>query len=159
MCMGWNIKYWICIFSAVILDQITKYFVIQHMHFLERINIIPHFFDLTLVYNTGAAFSFLADAGGWQKYLFFILTAVVSVWLIAGIYRGHMHSLGKFSSALIVGGAWGNILDRLLHGHVIDFLFFYYQQYGFPAFNVADCCITAGAIGLFLENIVHSRTR
>lgn len=139
------IKYWLLALVAVVLDQITKTAVQGDFQFAARLNIIPDFFDLTLVYNTGAAFSFLAGAGGWQKFFFLGLAVLICAWLVRAIIKDEFGSRGKWGAAMIIGGAVGNVLDRLLHGHVIDFLLFYIRDWYYPAFNLADCFICVGA--------------
>ena len=108
--------------------------------------VIADFFSFTLRYNHGAAFSFLYDAGGWQRWFFAIIAAamsvVLTVWLSRIATKKRLESLGL---ALILGGALGNLYDRVTLGYVVDFIDFYYQQYHFPAFNIADCGITCGA--------------
>ena len=107
----------------------------------ERLNIIPDFFDLTLAYNPGAAFSFLADQGGWQKFFFLGLAVVISLYLARAILRDEFGRWGNWGAAMIIGGAIGNVVDRLIHGHVVDFLLFYWQNWFYPAFNIADSFI------------------
>jgi len=113
---------------AIILDQLSKWEILKHFTEGERLNIIPDFFDLTLAYNPGAAFSFLADQGGWQKFFFLGLAVVIS------------------------------LVDRLIHGHVVDFLLFYWQNWFYPAFNIADSFICVGAICLVLDGLLHKKT-
>ncbi len=144
-------QYWIMAAVALILDQITKAWVIGHFTFMERLNVIPNFFDLTLVFNPGAAFSFLADAGGWQKYFFMVLAFVVSAYLARAIVTNEFGTWGKWGAAMIIGGAIGNVVDRIVHGHVTDFLLFYYQSWYYPAFNLADCFICVGAACLIID--------
>lgn len=138
---------------AIILDQISKWLVLGKLEDFERINIIPHFFDLTLVYNTGAAFSFLADHSGWQKYFFIILAIVISTWLANSVRQGEFGQLGNFAAAMIIGGAFGNVIDRLVHGKVVDFLLFYWQNHYYPAFNVADSFICVGVALLIIDGM------
>lgn len=137
----------------VILDQVTKQMVVASMRLFESIDVIP-FFNITYVHNTGAAFSFLSDAGGWQRWFFaalaFVVSLVISVWL-ARLKKNEI--LLAVSLALILGGAIGNLIDRLLYGYVIDFLDVYYKTWHWPAFNVADSAITMGVFLLLLESI------
>lgn len=142
---------------AALLDQLSKHQILSHLAFGERINIIPHFFDLILVYNPGAAFSFLASAGGWQKFFFMLLAVVISAYLIYAICRNEFGRIGNIGASLIVGGAVGNVIDRLIHGHVVDFLLFYYQNWFYPAFNLADSFICVGAICLVLDGFWRHR--
>lgn len=147
------------IIAGLIADQLTKYLVLCHIQYLERITVIPGFFDLTLTYNPGAAFSFLADAGGWQKFFFMGLALVICVYLLRAIIRDEFAKLGKVAAAMIIGGAAGNVTDRLVHGHVVDFLLFYYHNWFYPAFNVADSLICVGAVLLVLESIFHQKKK
>lgn len=146
-----NIKYFLWAALVIVLDQITKLSVQGSFVYQERVNVIPSFFDLTLLYNPGAAFSFLADAGGWQKYFFFVLALAVSAYLAYGIVKNQFSPLAKWAAACIMGGAIGNVIDRGLHGHVIDFLLFYYQNWFYPAFNLADSFIFIGAALLIVD--------
>ena len=150
-------KFWLLAVAAVVLDQITKVAVLKNFEFAQRLNIIPDFFDLTLVYNTGAAFSFLAEAGGWQKYFFLALAAVICFYLARSIVKDDFGTWGKTGAAMIIGGAIGNVVDRLQHGYVVDFLDFYWGRSHFPAFNVADMAISAGAVCLILDEILRAR--
>ena len=137
----------------VFLDQLTKQMVTASMRLYESIAVIP-FFNITYVHNTGAAFSFLSDAGGWQRWFFaalaFVVSIIISVWL-ARLKKNEI--LLAISLSLILGGAIGNLIDRLLYGYVIDFLDVYYKTWHWPAFNVADSAITVGVVFLLLESI------
>ena len=113
-------------------------------------------FNLTLQHNPGAAFSFLSDAGGWQRYFFSAAAAIISAVLIAWLWvmpRGQR--LLALSLGLIIGGALGNLWDRVVLGYVVDFISVHYQHYYFPAFNIADSAITGGAIGMVLDSMVN----
>ncbi len=130
----------------VVADQVTKAWVLAALTPYEPIAVTP-FFNLVLVHNTGAAFSLLADAGGWQRWFFVVLTvviaAVVTVWLV----RSARHQRATpLALALVLGGAIGNLIDRLRFGHVIDFLDFHAGGWHWPAFNLADSAITCGAV-------------
>ena len=120
--------------------------------------VITHF-NLTLVYNTGAAFSFLADAGGWQRWFFVLLAIGVSALLLVWLYRleRDQHWLAA-ALALVLGGAVGNLVDRILHGHVIDFIDLYAGGWHWPAFNVADSAITVGAVMLIIDAVFNKET-
>ena len=142
---------------AVVLDQISKWEILRHFEYMERLNVVPGFFDLTLVYNPGAAFSFLADQGGWQKFFFLALAVVISAYLIRAVWRGEFGGSGRIGAAMVVGGAFGNVIDRLIHGHVVDFLLFYWQNWFYPAFNVADSFICAGAVLLVIDGLKHKK--
>ncbi|WP_239326407.1 signal peptidase II [Snodgrassella gandavensis] len=144
---------------GLIADQLSKYVVLRHVQYLERIAVIPGFFDLTLAYNPGAAFSFLADAGGWQKFFFMGLALVICIYLLRAIIRDEFGTMGKIAAALVIGGATGNVVDRIVHGHVVDFLLLYYHNWFYPAFNVADSLISVGAVLLVLESIFHQKKK
>ncbi len=138
---------------VVALDQISKLAVVKAMNLYESIPLIPYF-NLTYVHNTGAAFSFLSDAGGWQRWLFAILAAAISIILIIWLAKLQKHeTLLAASLALILGGAIGNLIDRIAYGYVIDFLDVYYQSWHWPAFNIADSAITLGVILMLLESV------
>lgn len=142
---------------VVALDQITKQVVDAVLTYNEPLVVLP-VFNFTLRYNTGAAFSFLADSGGWQRWFFTVLALVVSVvlviWLRRLPRRAVFESLGI---ALILGGAVGNVIDRILFGYVIDFLEFHYQHWYWPAFNVADSAITVGVTVLILDSLFQAK--
>jgi signal peptidase II len=136
---------------VVALDQFTKFWILAAFDDYQVVEVLP-VFNLTLVYNTGAAFSFLSDAGGWQRWFFIavaaIVTVVMAVWL-AGL-RSHERLTG-IGLALVVGGAIGNLIDRVWLGKVIDFLQLYWQQWYWPTFNLADSAITVGVMLLLLD--------
>ena len=137
---------------VVVLDQLSKYWVTWAFEYGETVA-VTGFFNLTLVHNTGAAFSFLSDAGGWQRWFFAAVAMTVSVVLIIWIARvANGQRWVAAALALILGGALGNLWDRMALGYVVDFLDVYYQTYHWPAFNVADSAITIGAVLLLLEN-------
>ena len=137
---------WLSISGLVFaLDQFTKHIVINNLYYGERIDVLP-FFQWVRFHNEGAAFSFLASAGPWKHWFFVTLGGLVAVYLIwelARLKQEERH-LGLVFS-LILGGALGNVCDRLLHGHVIDFIYFSYAGYSFPAFNIADMSLFFGA--------------
>ncbi|MGB5542039.1 MAG: signal peptidase II [Gammaproteobacteria bacterium] len=143
--------------SAVILvaDQISKWMIVQSIELYERIPVIG-LLDITHLRNTGAAFSFLSDAGGWQRWFFIILAILVTVLVVVWLSR--LPARGKSwlcaALALVVGGAVGNVVDRILFGYVVDFISVHYAGWYFPAFNVADSAITVGAIVLLIESVV-----
>lgn len=137
---------------AVILDQVTKLAVSNSMQYLESIDVMP-FFRLTYVHNEGAAFSFLSDAGGWQRWLFaglaFAMSIIITVW-ITRLKKQEL--LLAVSLSLVLGGAVGNLIDRVAYGYVIDFLDVYYQNWHWPAFNIADSAICVGVFLMILES-------
>ena len=141
----------------VIADQFTKVLILGYYK-LGDSTYVTSFFNVVRAHNTGAAFSFLADASGWQRWLFTGI-AVAAVGFILWLLRSHAgQRLFCFSLACILGGAVGNLVDRLMHGYVVDFLQFHWRnQWYFPAFNVADAAITIGAIGLVLDELLRVR--
>ncbi len=137
---------------TILLDQGTKLAIDSSMKLYQSIPILP-FFKLTYVHNTGAAFSFLSEAGGWQRWFFaglaLAISCVIGVWLA----RLKQHeTLLAVALSLVLGGAIGNLIDRLAYGYVIDFLDVYYQTWHWPAFNIADSAITLGVILMLLES-------
>ncbi|MCY7295939.1 signal peptidase II [Alteromonas sp. a30] len=133
------------------LDQFTKQLVLKNMALYDSIQIVP-FFNFTYVQNHGAAFSFLSDAGGWQRWLFTGIALFVSaliLWWLKQTKRDQV--LLPIAFSLILGGALGNLFDRLVYGYVVDFLDVYYQTWHWPAFNIADCSIFLGAVGLLVD--------
>ena len=144
-----NALVWLLLSAAVIaLDQWTKALIVAHLYVGQRVVLIPHLLDLTLAHNTGAAFSFLAGAGGWQRWLFTLLAIGISlalVWALARTPRGAWRNALPF--ALIIGGALGNLIDRLRLGYVVDFILVHWRNdWYYPAFNVADSAISVGAV-------------
>jgi signal peptidase II len=115
------------------------------------------FFDFTLLYNPGAAFSFLAQADGWQRWFFTVLGLVASVFIVWMMHKNRSNKRLMLALALILGGALGNVIDRIAYGHVVDFLLFYWKDWYYPAFNIADTCITLGAILLILDELLRLR--
>ncbi|MGH1357643.1 MAG: signal peptidase II [Burkholderiaceae bacterium] len=147
-----SIASWLALAMAVIaLDQASKWWILSLFAEHERLNVISGLFDLTLWYNPGAAFSFLANAGGWQRWFFTALGVVASIFLIYLMRQSVGQKLFSFGLAMILGGALGNVIDRLIHEKVVDFLLFYIHPHYFPAFNLADSAITLGGICLILD--------
>lgn len=143
-------------FLIILVDQFTKLLVINQFALGDSQRVFS-FFNLVRVHNSGAAFSFLAGAGGWQRW-FFTGIALVAVVLIIWMLRSHAgQRLFAFALANILGGAIGNVLDRLIHGYVVDFLDFHSRGWHFPAFNVADSAISIGAACLILDEILRVR--
>lgn len=142
----------------VVLDQLTKQWVSSSFSYGESLELLP-FLNLTLVHNMGAAFSFLSDAGGWQRWFFAIVSLIVSVVLIVWLSRlpARQYLLAT-ALALVLGGAIGNLWDRVFIGYVVDFIDVFYQKHHWPAFNIADTSITVGAILLILESLFSSKT-
>lgn len=136
---------------VVILDQWSKLSVVGNMKLFESIQILP-FFNLTYVHNYGAAFSFLGDAGGWQRWLFTAIALGVSTMILWWLKQTpKSQRLLPIAFSLILGGAIGNVYDRISYGYVVDFLDFYFNNYHFPAFNIADSAIFVGAVLLIYD--------
>lgn len=146
------LKRWLGIsLIVIVLDQLSKMAISSHFVYGESMP-ITGFFNLVLAHNTGAAFSFLSDAGGIQRWLFTGIAIVASVWIVWLLRKHHAEKLFSFSLAFILGGAIGNLIDRIAYGYVVDFLDFYWGAYHFAAFNVADSAITCGALLLILDS-------
>jgi len=142
----------------IVLDQVTKHWVEASLVYHQLVPVIDGFFSLTLTYNEGAALSFLADAGGWQRWFFILLAVLIVAVLVVWLKRlPRTAAWTALALALIIGGAIGNVIDRLVLGHVIDFLLFYYQQWAWPAFNLADSAITVGAIIFVVDSLLQDR--
>jgi len=142
---------------VVLLDQASKFWIMATFDEFEVLTVLP-VFNLTLVYNTGAAFSFLSDAGGWQRWFFIsvasVMTAVMVIWLRQ---LGAHERLTGIGLALVIGGAVGNLIDRVWLGKVVDFLQWHWQQWYWPSFNLADSAITLGVVLLLLDGILGWR--
>ena len=140
----------------LIADQFTKVLVVGYYR-LGDSTTVTGFFNVVRVHNVGAAFSFLAGAAGWQRW-FFTAVGLAAAGFILWMLRSHAgQKLFSFALACILGGALGNVIDRLLHGHVVDFLQFHYAGWYFPSFNVADSAITIGAAALIFDEILRVR--
>jgi signal peptidase II len=141
----------------LIADQFTKVLILGYYRLGDSTH-VTSFFNIVRAHNTGAAFSFLAGAGGWQRWLFTGIAVAASLFIL-WLLRSHAgQRLFAFSLACILGGAIGNLVDRLLHGYVVDFLQFHWKtQWYFPAFNIADTAITIGAVGLILDELLRVR--
>ncbi len=138
--------------AVVVTDQVTKWIAVETLLGQAPVAVIPGFFNFTLVYNTGAAFGFLREAGGWQNAFFIGVATLVSVVLVAMLRRLQSSELqSAVALALILGGAIGNIIDRIRQGYVVDFVDWYFRDWHWPAFNVADSAITVGAALLILD--------
>ena len=141
---------------VIVLDQLSKFGMRSWLAVGETIQVTP-FFDLVMWYNRGAAFSFLSSAAGWQRWFFTVLAISISAWLVVLIRRHAHERLLPFSFALVLGGAIGNVIDRVSYGAVIDFLYFHIGGYGWPAFNVADSAISVGVVLLIWEQLAARR--
>jgi signal peptidase II len=153
---GWNpaaARPWLALAAGlVVADQLTKRLVMERFAYGEVVELLP-VLDLTRLHNTGAAFSLLADQGGWQRWFFSGIAAVVTValvFILLRLERGTARVLAA-SYALILAGAFGNLIDRLQHGYVVDFVHLHWRDWYYPAFNVADSAITIGALLLIYD--------
>ena len=142
---------------VIVLDQITKVAVLEAFEPGERLAVIPGLFDLTLLFNRGAAFSFLAGHDGWQRWFFVGIAAAASVFILYQLLAHRHQRMFCVALGLILGGAVGNVIDRLVYGQVVDFLLFHQGSWYFPAFNVADSAITVGAVLLILDELLRMR--
>lgn len=142
---------------VIVLDQWSKSLIVGHFELFERLPVMPYF-DLVRLHNSGAAFSFLANASGWQNWFFAITALLVSVVLLWWFFQQPSgRVVVPLGLVLVLGGAIGNLIDRLAQGYVVDFVLLYYDRWSFPAFNIADAAITVGVIlllfdGFFLES-------
>jgi signal peptidase II len=151
---------WLILSALVIMaDQVSKDYIAGHFGEFDRIAILP-ILDITRMHNVGAAFSFLASASGWQRWVFIGLAVIVSVGICVWLLRARrVHGLLACGLALVLGGAVGNLIDRVRLGHVIDFIHFHWDRAYFPAFNVADSAITVGAACLLLDALLEGRRK
>ncbi|GGO88260.1 lipoprotein signal peptidase [Marinobacterium nitratireducens] len=144
---------------VLILDQASKWLAEHYLEYADPHRLLP-VFDLTLLYNRGAAFSFLAEAGGWQRWLFALVALVVSVALVIWMKRtSRVHWWLGMGLSLLLGGALGNLYDRVVLGHVVDFISLHWGPYYFPAFNLADSAITVGAALLIIDMLFFEKRR
>ncbi|MBC3423281.1 MULTISPECIES: signal peptidase II [unclassified Pseudomonas] len=145
---------------VLVLDQATKLYFDNALTMYQQIVVIPDYFSWTLAYNTGAAFSFLADSSGWQRWLFALIAVVVSVVLVVWLKRlGRNETWLAVALALVLGGAIGNLWDRVVLGHVVDFILVHWRNtHYFPAFNLADSAISVGAVMLALDMFKSKKT-
>ena len=154
--MGWQVAYWFLLALVVLLlDQYTKGLASAQLQYGQPVQVLP-VFNLTLQHNEGAAFSFLSEAGGWQRWFFTIVASAVSVVLavwLTRLQRGQI--LLAASLALILGGAVGNLWDRVALGYVVDFISVHYERRYFPAFNIADSAISVGAVLMILDAFIN----
>lgn len=140
---------WVAV-VVIILDQWTKALATEHLQMFRPVEVMP-LLNWTLMHNTGAAFSFLSDAGGWQRWFFTVLAIGVSIALLIWIYRLPKHEkMQAITLALVLGGAIGNVIDRIRFGYVVDFIDVYWKDYHWPAFNIADSAISVGAVLLLI---------
>lgn len=154
---GGSLLPWLGIaFIVVLLDQFTKTLILG-MFQLNDSQMVTSFFNLVRVHNTGAAFSFLAGAAGWQRWFFIGLGAVAALFIVWMLRTHGGQRLFSWALALILGGAVGNVIDRLLHGYVVDFIQVHYAGHYFPSFNIADSAISVGAACLILDELLRVR--
>ena len=155
-----NALAWLALSAVVVvLDQLAKQWVLTSLPEYQAIPVVDGFWNWYRTYNTGAAFSFLADAGGWQHWFFVGLAALICgllVFWLARTPRADWRTAMPF--ALVIGGAIGNVIDRLRFGHVVDFIQWHWQDFYWPAFNIADAAIVGGAIGIALFGVLGART-
>jgi signal peptidase II len=144
----------------IVVDQYSKSLVVQNLVEFQRINLLP-IFDLVRFHNTGAAFSLLADAGGWQHWFFTGIAALVSIGIVwyQWVLPGKGCRTLAVGLALVLGGAIGNLIDRLVQGYVVDFAFFYYNDWSWPAFNIADSAISIGVALIIIDSLFFERKR
>ena len=149
-------RWWYLLALIIItLDQLSKHWIQSNFELYERLPLLS-FLDFTLVYNEGAAWSFLSDAGGWQRWLFTAISLVVSVVLVVWMARLQANQYLLFIAlTLILGGAVGNLIDRVLLGKVVDFVLVYYRDWYFPAFNVADAALSLGTVFMLLDIFIN----
>jgi len=152
-----NLLKWLSISLVIIfLDQVTKSIAVENLILAQPINLFPGF-NFTLAYNEGAAFSFLSDASGWQRWFFTAIAVVVSIAIIFWLRSlSSDQRVTALSLTMILGGAIGNVWDRIVLGKVVDFIDVYYAQYHWPAFNVADSAISVGAALLIIDSLRHT---
>ena len=161
---GVSLALWLALAAlVVVLDQITKTLILDRYQ-LGDSTYVTSFFNIVRAHNTGAAFSFLANAGGWQRWFFTGIGVAATLFIVWQLRQHPDQKLFAFSLASILGGAVGNVVDRLLHGYVVDFLDFHWAFLSgifpgghFPAFNVADCAISVGAACLILDELLRVR--
>ena len=152
---SYTFKWWIILALLVlILDQLTKFITLQYIPELSS-RPLTLFLNWVLVFNPGAAFSFLADKSGWQKWFLIVLSIIAACVIIWLLKRHANQKIFSFSLSLILGGALGNLLDRFTHGAVVDFIDVYYQNFHWPAFNLADSAITIGTTLLILDELLR----
>jgi len=154
---GWRL--WWLMLLVLVADQVSKQVVIANMQLFDSIELLP-FFNFTYVRNYGAAFSFLSDAGGWQRWFFTIIAVVISAVLAVWLARNNRAQLKlNLALSLVLAGAIGNLIDRSIYGYVIDFFHLYYQNWHYPAFNIADSAICIGAALLVWDSFSNNEVK
>ena len=155
--MKMSLPKWLSLSALVIVfDQLSKVWITNHFSYGESLRVLS-IFNVVRAHNTGAAFSFLHDAGGMQRWLFSAIAVVASVWIVWLLRKYAGLTLFSLALSLILGGALGNLIDRIAYGYVVDFLSFHWGEYYFPAFNIADSAITCGALLMILDSIKPRR--
>jgi len=150
-----NIRSWLWFAAAIVVaDQVSKWIVLGTLRPGESIRVTP-FFNWVLTFNAGAAFSFLADAGGWQRWFFTVLALGVSAWIVTLLRRHSAEFRLSLALTLVLGGALGNVIDRIRFGAVVDFIQWHAAGFYWPAFNIADSAITVGAILLVYDQFAN----
>ena len=146
-----GLKIWLSLAGFIIvLDQISKLWISSHFIYGESRYVTP-FFNLVLGHNPGAAFGFLSDAGGWQRWFFTVIAVAASIWIVRLLRQHAQETLFCLALALVLGGAIGNLIDRVVYGYVVDFLDFHWNTSHFPSFNAADSAISVGAVLMILD--------
>jgi signal peptidase II len=154
---GSGLWLWLALAAAVVLlDQLSKTLILRSMQFGDSHAVTP-WFNVVRAHNPGAAFSFLAGASGWQRWFFAGLGTLASAFIVWMLKKHPGQKLFCFAVTMILGGAVGNVIDRLLHGHVVDFIQVHWGGWFFPAFNLADSAITLGAMGLIVDEVLRVR--
>ena len=154
---GASLALWLALAAlVVVLDQFTKQLILGNYQ-LGDSTYVTSFFNIVRAHNTGAAFSFLADAGGWQRWLFTGIGVAATIFIVWQLRAHPGQKLFSFALSSILGGAVGNVVDRLMHGYVVDFLQLHYAGWYFPSFNLADSAITVGAACLILDELLRVR--
>ena len=141
---------------VIVLDQTSKYSILQHFKWGEALTVTPDF-DLVCAHNTGAAFSLFDNQPGWQRGFFITIASFSSLFIVYLLQRNQGNNWSKFALSLILGGALGNLIDRITHGFVVDFLLFHIGAYAWPAFNLADSAIFLGAV-IFIWDGLHTKS-
>ncbi|MFT3668946.1 MAG: signal peptidase II [Pseudoxanthomonas sp.] len=156
-----NALVWLLLSAVVIgLDQWSKAWVLASLPEYTAVPVIDGFWNWYRTYNTGAAFSFLADAGGWQRWFFTVLAVGISGLLGFWLSRTRRADWRQaLPYALVIGGALGNVIDRQIHGHVVDFIQWHWRGHAWPAFNIADCAVVGGAIGIALFGLLEGKSK
>lgn len=148
---------WLCLSTIVtFFDQLSKVFILNYYGYAQ-FQRITNFLNLILIYNPGAAFGFLSNAGGWQRWLFTISGLIAIFFIFLVLYKNLTHYVYCFALSLILGGAVGNIIDRIFYGYVIDFIDFHWMRFHWPTFNLADGAISIGVLLLFIDDFRSKR--